>query len=148
MPNWIDSSPDGSAARLVTFNRTLTLSAPPPNAILHFSADTRYKLFVNGQRVAVGPSRSHAHIWYYDTLDIAPYLTKGENTIEFLVIRYFASSRGGMPFERTTFPGFTVIGQIGEVNVDAKDGWLAVVDESRQYPTGLVDDVFVHVSLV
>ncbi|KAK8869488.1 hypothetical protein IAR55_000053 [Kwoniella newhampshirensis] len=146
VPNWIDSSPDGSAARLVSFTRSLKLSAVPSEATLHFTADTRYKLFVNGQRVAVGPSRSHPQIWYYDTLDIAPYLKQGENNLEFLVVRYFASSRGGMPFERTTFPGLTVTGHVGDIDVGTREGWSAVVDESRKYPTGLVDDVFLHIN--
>ncbi|OCF39437.1 alpha-L-rhamnosidase [Kwoniella heveanensis CBS 569] len=146
VPDWVDSSLHNTAARLVSFTRSFNLSSIPSEAIVHFSADTRYKLFVNGQRVAVGPTRSHPTIWYYDTLDIAPYLQKGENKVEFLVIRYFASSRGGMPFERTTFPGLTVFGSAGEVDLSSKEGWEAVVDESRLYPTGLIDDVFLHIN--
>lgn len=51
-----------------------------------------------------------------------------------------------MPFERTTFPGLTVVGQVGDVDLRSNEGWEAVVDQSRAYPTGLVDDVFLHVS--
>lgn len=88
-------------------------------------------------------------LWYYDTLDIAPFLQNGVNRVEFLVIRYFAASRAAMPFERTTLPGLTVIGsvEVGEEIVDlssAKD-WQARVDESVLFPTGLIDDVFLHV---
>lgn len=122
------------------------MSFIPSSAVLYFSADTRYKLLINGARVAVGPTKGHSSIWYYETLDIAPYLKEGHNDVEFLVIRYFASSRGGMPFERTTFPGLTVVGEVGNVNLASKEGWKAVVDQSRVYPTGLVDDVFLHVS--
>ncbi|WVQ85759.1 hypothetical protein IAT38_007926 [Cryptococcus sp. DSM 104549] len=146
VPNWVDSCPTGSAARLVTFTRNFDLPSVPSSANLHFSADTRYKLLVNGERVAVGPTKSHQSIWYYDTLDVAPYLKEGKNEIIFLVIRYFASSRGGMPFERTTFPGLTVVGQAGESDLGSRSGWSAVVDQSRLYPTGLVDDVFLHIN--
>ncbi|WRT67475.1 uncharacterized protein IL334_004447 [Kwoniella shivajii] len=146
VPNWVDSSIISTAARLVSFTRRFDLHSIPDEAILHFSADTRYKLFVNGSRVAVGPSKGHSTIWYYDSLDIAPWLREGKNDIEFLVIRYFAGSRGGMPFERTTFPGFTIIGTAGDVDLKSAKGWSAVVDESRQYPTGLVDDVFLHIN--
>ncbi|WVQ69735.1 uncharacterized protein L199_007955 [Kwoniella botswanensis] len=146
VPNWIDSSSDNTAARLVSFTRTVNLKSKPSEALLHFSADTRYKLIVNGRRVAVGPSRSHSTIWYYDTLDISPWLTEGENKVEFLVIRYFAGSRGGMPFERTTFPGFTCIGKVGDEDLASAKGWTAVVDDSRKYPTGLQDDVFLHIN--
>ncbi|WVQ76529.1 hypothetical protein IAR50_006199 [Cryptococcus sp. DSM 104548] len=148
LPNWVDSPtpPSTSAARLVSFCRSIPLSSIPPAVVLHFSADTRYKLFINGQRVAVGPTKGHASIWYYDTLDISPFLQEGLNELEFRVIRYFASSRGGMPFERTSFPGLTVVGRVGDIDVGSKEGWLGYVDETTEYPTGLVDDVFLHIN--
>jgi hypothetical protein len=100
--------------------------------LLHFSADTRYKLYVNGQHVAVGPTRSSPLIWYYDTLDITPYLKEGRNEIRFVVLRYFAASRSAMPFERTALPGLTVIGNI-ETDLEVLDlksttDWMACVE--------------------
>lgn len=64
--------------------------------------------------------------------------------------------RGAMPFARTPFPGLTVVGTIEAGDgpdatvVDLRStgpGWLAQVDESIRFPTGLVDDGFLHVSL-
>lgn len=118
---------------------------------MHFSADTRYKLYVNGVRVAVGPARSSLLIWYYDTLDIAPYLRSGNNEIRFEVLRYFPASRSAMPFERTTHPGLTVVGGVevegGSILVDltTRMDWQAQVDHSILFPTGLLDDGFLHV---
>jgi hypothetical protein len=118
---------------------------------LKFSADTRYKLYVNDIRVAVGPARSSLLIWYYDTLDIAPYLKSGNNEIRFEVLRYFAASRSAMPFERTTHPGLTVVGSVemeGEAPVELNTliDWQVQVDDSILFPTGLLDDGFLHVS--
>ena len=66
-----------------------------------------------------------------------------------MVIRYFASSRGAMPFERTSTPGLTVIGNVEAVtetmDLSSNNGWYAQVDESIMFPMGLVDDVFLHV---
>ncbi|CAK7203086.1 hypothetical protein SEUCBS139899_005815 [Sporothrix eucalyptigena] len=130
-------------------------SASVASALLHFSADTRYKLFVNGTRVAVGPARSSPWIWYYDTLDIGPYLRPGENEIVFLVLRYFVTTRGAMPFARTPFPGLTVVGTVhagngpDKVTIDlntTSPGWTAQVDDSIRFPTGLIDDGFLHIS--
>lgn len=99
--------------------------------------------------MAVGPSRSSLLIWYYDTLDIAPYLKPGENEIVFLVVRYYVASRTASPFERTAFPGLTVFGSVsaGHSNVDLASGhgWEAQIDESIAFPSGLIDDVFLHV---
>jgi hypothetical protein len=68
------------------------------------------------------------------------------------VIRYFAASRGAMPFQRTAVPGLTVVGRVesdasGEsVVLDSAGGqWEARVDESVTFPMGRVDDVFLHV---
>lgn len=56
-----------------------------------------------------------------------------------------------MPFVRTALPGLTVIGNIetGQEVVDlaSSKNWMVSVDESIQFPMGLVDDVFLHVSL-
>lgn len=126
------------------------------SALLHFSADTRYKLFVNGKRVAVGPARSSPWMWYYDTLDIGPYLQAGDNEVVFLVLRYFVTVRGAMPFARTPFPGLTVAGTVhagsgADAQVidlsTASPGWVARVDHSIRFPTGLIDDGFLHVCL-
>lgn len=116
---------------------------------MHCSADTRYKLYVNGVRVAVGPSRSSPLIWYYDTLDIAPLLSIGRNEIKVLVVRYFASTRSAMPFERTAVPGLTVVGTVEAgmevVDISSRKDWQAQVDEGISFPMGLIDDVFLHV---
>ncbi|KAJ5352192.1 hypothetical protein N7452_001166 [Penicillium brevicompactum] len=148
VPGWIDSG--NTAGKIVRFNRSVNLASRPTRSLLHFSADTRYKLYVNGKHVAVGPSRSSPLIWYYDTLDIAPYLQEGQNEIQFVVVRYFAASRSAMPFERTALPGLTVVGQIeiGDeiVDLSSKDGWTAYADESIRFPIGLADDVFLHIS--
>lgn len=70
-----------SDTKLYNFKKTFALSDAPGTAVLHISAEARYKLFVNGQRVAVGPCRSSAEEKYYDTIDIAPYLHEGENQL-------------------------------------------------------------------
>lgn len=100
----------------------------------------------------MGPARGSPLIWYYDTVDIGPYLRVGDNEIVFIVVRYFNASRGAMPFERTAFPGLTVVGTIETetetVDVQSRKGWLVQVDESVRFPMGLVDDVFLHVGVL
>ncbi|KAF4551088.1 Hypothetical protein D9617_14g075440 [Elsinoe fawcettii] len=150
--DWIDSAQEeNTAGRLVEFERSFELDAAPTKALLHFSADTRYKLYVNGRRVAVGPTRGSTTLWYYDSLDIAPHLVKGENVIKFVVIRYFAASRAAMAFTRTAYPGLTVVGVIGtgssEIDLaSTTKGWSAMVDRDVSFPTGLIDDVFLHIN--
>ncbi|KAJ5669428.1 hypothetical protein N7462_010498 [Penicillium macrosclerotiorum] len=150
IPNWVDSSTTNTVGRIVDFVRNVTLPSRPRKSQLHFSADTRYKLFVNGTRIAVGPTRSSPLIWYYDSLDIAPYLEEGENEIRFTVLRYFASSRGAMAFERTALPGLTIFGcvetETETIDLGSQQNWKASMDESVQFPSGIVDDAFLHIS--
>ncbi|MBR5445516.1 MAG: alpha-L-rhamnosidase N-terminal domain-containing protein, partial [Clostridia bacterium] len=70
-----------SETKLYWFRRTLTLPSVPEKAVLHISAEARYKLFVNGERVCFGPCRTSAEEKYYDTIDIAPWLKEGENEL-------------------------------------------------------------------
>lgn len=63
------------------FRHTFTLRDTPVRAELHITAEARYKLYVNGKRVAFGPCRSSGKERYYDTIDIEPYLQTGENTL-------------------------------------------------------------------
>ncbi|VUC26851.1 unnamed protein product [Clonostachys rosea] len=149
VPDWNDHSSRNTVARIVTFRRFVRLASLPTKALLHFTADTRYKLNINGTRAAIGPARSSHSIWYYDSLDIAPLLRVGDNEICFIVIRYFAASRGGMPFERTAYPGMTVISDPFAAddqspNFDSLEGWQAEVDDTVLFPKGLLEDGFLH----
>ncbi|KAI1044418.1 hypothetical protein LB505_013433 [Fusarium chuoi] len=53
-----------------------------------------------------------------------------------------------MPFERTSFPGLTVIGVVESdgqlISLDSREGWVAQEDNSILFPTGRPDDVFLH----
>lgn len=54
-----------------------------------------------------------------------------------------------MPFERTSFPGLTVVGRVetedDSISLDSLTDWQAQADMSIQFPTGLIDDGFLHV---
>ena len=59
------------------FNQeNLPLSAP-----FLITADQSYKLHVNGHYVCRGPMRGQQEEWYYDIIDILPYLKTGHNFI-------------------------------------------------------------------
>lgn len=57
----------------------------PKELIVHLSADNRFKLYVNGHYVLAGPARGDLYYWYFDSIDIAPYLEDGENSIAIMV---------------------------------------------------------------
>lgn len=51
------------------------------DAVIRVSADSTYRLFINGAWVNDGPSRSWPEHFKYDEIDITPYLHKGTNEI-------------------------------------------------------------------
>src|SRR5580704_18942382 len=67
------------------FRRELNITNKPASYPVYVSGDNRYKLFVNGQLVSVGPARSDLYYWNYETVDLAPYLTTGKNVISAIV---------------------------------------------------------------
>lgn len=158
-PNWRDLGKPNVSGKLVYFRKNFSIrstrtSTPQKTTVhqtdstIHISADTRYKLFVNGSRVSVGPSRGSDRLWYYDTHDLSSFLREGENTIEVIVWRCYYGVDAAAPFGRTSLPGLTVVGTIGDVCIDTDESWLCRVDEGTSFPTGIKDDIFLHVSTV
>lgn len=57
------------------------LEQQPRQAELLITADSRYKMWVNGRFVARGPARSYPEFQAVDRLNLTPYLQAGANTI-------------------------------------------------------------------
>ena len=70
------------------FRRTFSLEAKPKEFTVYVSADNRYRLFVNGQYVCMGPARGDIDHYRYETVDLAPYLQAGENIIAAEVVNF------------------------------------------------------------
>lgn len=68
--------------------RTFDLEAVPRTAPMRITADSRYKVWVNGRLVGRGPARSDPAWWYYDRFDIAPMLRSGRNVIAVQVFHH------------------------------------------------------------
>lgn len=63
------------------FRKKVQLSSKPSTFIIHISADNRYRLFVNGNPVCFGPAQSDLYNWNFESVDIASWLTAGDNVI-------------------------------------------------------------------
>ncbi|ORX34105.1 bacterial alpha-L-rhamnosidase-domain-containing protein [Kockovaella imperatae] len=147
--DWIDAPLKGEAGRLARFQRIVEVEAAALKVPIwvRLSADTRYKLLINGNRVCVGPARGSDRIWFYDTIDLGPFLRTGSNIIEILVLRFFPSENVAEPFGRTARPGLTIYGSIGDENIstggtDTK--WLGGPEDNRYYPQETPWDHFLN----
>lgn len=59
-------------------------------AVIRISADTEYRLFVNGQWVNDGPCRSWPDHYQYDEIDATPHLRAGKNEIR-VIVKFFGT---------------------------------------------------------
>ncbi len=67
------------------FRKKIDLEKVPNKLVIHVSADNRYNLFVNGQRVCYGPAKGDLQTYKYDVIDIAPFMNKGTNQLAAVV---------------------------------------------------------------
>jgi alpha-L-rhamnosidase len=72
------------------FRRTFDLAEKPRTFLVHVTADNRYELFANGQRVSWGPARGDLYHWRYETVDLAPHLEAGRNVLAAVVWNFGA----------------------------------------------------------
>ena len=76
------------APAVVLFRKNFELKTKPEKFVVHLSADNHYRLFVNGQYILRGPARGDISHWFYETIDIAPYLQTRKNTIAAEVVNW------------------------------------------------------------
>ena len=67
------------------FRRVFELAAAPSTFPIHVTADNRYKLYVNGELVSLGPARGDLQHWRYESVDIARHLKPGKNVLAAVV---------------------------------------------------------------
>ena len=100
---WISSPHTNSTPNSwIAFRKQQTLDSIPESLTARIAADTKYWLWINGNPVVFegglkrGPSPGDG---YYDEVEIAPYLKKGENTIAILLWHFgkngFSHSNSG-----------------------------------------------------
>jgi hypothetical protein len=126
------------------FRKTINLPQKPSRFMVHVSADNRYRLFVNGQAVAMGPARSDVLNWNYETLDLAPYLQVGQNVLA-AQVWYLGESA---PFAQMSYQvGFILQGD-GDaekvVNTDAS--WKVI--QNQAYSPIKNDNAKLHTYIV
>jgi hypothetical protein len=111
------------------FRKSFELKEAPAKFVVHVSADNRYKLYVNGHFVSLGPARGDVYNWNFATVDIAQYLTTGKNTLAAVVWNYAERK----PVAQISFnqTGFIIQGNTTvEEAVNTNETWLCLKDEA------------------
>ncbi len=129
---WIaDAEAPPKAAGVFHFRRIFSLRAAPAHFIVHVSADNRYRLFVNGTSVSVGPARSDLMHWHYETIDLAPWLKPGRNLIAAEVWNWGEYAPYFQISHRTAF--LLHGASTTEAAIDTGPGWKAYWDKAYSF---------------
>lgn len=133
--HWIKAS-DGSTNGygVYHFRKVFELDSKPSKFVVHVSADNRYKLYINGELVSLGPARADVYNWPFETVDIAPYIKKGKNVLAAVVWNYGEH----LPVAQISFykTGFILQGDSElEQEVNTNTTWKSYVNSSYQPTT-------------
>jgi|GEM_PF-814000 len=93
---WI-ANPDPTHNSYIQVRKLFALPGQPTRAEIKASADSRYKLYVNGRYVGKGPVRSGEGYTYFDTHDVTDFLVKGKNIIAVLAHHIGEGTRSYIP---------------------------------------------------
>lgn len=112
--------------------------------LLHASADSRYLLYINGERVARGPARGDVHHHFYETVELEGQLRPGSNVLAAVVfdmsrVAHRPASLGAPCAIMTHSGGFLLEGAVleGEGETERLDtglaGWRVQTDKSFRF---------------
>jgi hypothetical protein len=121
------------ANTFVLFRREIEVEGQVASARGWISADSRYRLFVNGRRVQWGPAPCDPRAYEADPVDLTRWLVPGPNVIGVEVL-FYGHGEGTWPFGK---PGFLfalrVEGPGGRVSEVTSDGsWRALLDRAHR----------------
>jgi alpha-L-rhamnosidase len=106
VPGYDDTTNKG---QFVNFRKVFEVKEKVDREILlHVSADTRYRLYLNGQSISFGPCKSYLSRWNYETVNIAPFLKVGVNVLAARVLRFSIAHDGCLSMIRSPLPGLIV----------------------------------------
>ncbi len=111
MNRWICGDDRPPSSRLYLFRRDFDAAAGARLAV-RVSADTRYRLFLNGQYVCEGPCQGSEHLHYYEEADLTPFLRAGGNRLEAWVL--YATEEVFITAFRYTRPALWMEGELTE----------------------------------
>ncbi len=102
--------------------REFNLKKVPDIAEIKVTADSRYKLYVNGNYVCYGPARGYPESYPFDRVNIAHHLKRGKNVLAVLVHQF---GHGTFQSIYAGAGGLLVSGKISGIDIGTKPKtWL------------------------
>ncbi|WP_372772743.1 alpha-L-rhamnosidase C-terminal domain-containing protein [Mangrovibacterium sp.] len=137
---WIWQQQDGPANTWMSFRKTVNLDELPNQVEAHIAVDSKFWLWINGELVLFegGLSRGPSPVgtWdrkngvtpsnsWYQSVNIQPYLKKGENTIAVLAWYWGRETHKGTHIDSKK-GGFLFYAEMGNQQVVSDKTWKAI----------------------
>ena len=120
--NWIWRKVSGDCYNdNIIAHKSFVLSGDLRKAVISVTADSFYRLFVNGQWVCDGPARGWPTHYYYDQIDMTNYLVSGPNEVRIIACYYGVGHFHGMPQR----PGL-----LAQIDIENAGGTERIVTDS------------------
>lgn len=131
-PQWIanwawsqDRGGHGLTTRL--FRRSFELDAVPEKLLIHVSADSRYRLWINGEAIGRGPIKGTLEHYFFETYDLGPHLRAGLNLLA-AEARWFGTN-APVSEVHSAVPGLLVQGPEG-AGLDTPGQWKVAASDA------------------
>ncbi|MCD9021613.1 alpha-L-rhamnosidase C-terminal domain-containing protein [Cohnella silvisoli] len=128
---------DGKNYRLAYFRRVFEVGEQPGHRlVVDVSADSRYRLYLNGESVSVGPCRGDLRTHYYETIDLSGSLRPGRNVLAAKVLHYGAGAPAPAAIISSGSGAFILQGQLMAEDgtelerLSTDDSWQGLPDRS------------------
>lgn len=107
-------------------------------SFLNIYADSRYKMYVNGELAAIGPCKQTSDVRYYDSVDISNLIKQGINTIDIHVLQLSSNAYSSKDaiLESVIRSGDMVLsvwGNIAETKVETNSNWLVSKETDLEF---------------
>lgn len=144
---WYEGIPQNNCGRneVCYLRKKFYLTKDAYKLRINVTADSRYKLYLNGKIIGFGPEKGDRWRYYFDVIDITEDLCEGWNVISAVVIHYYPAEpwiyhRGGPgSVYRTATGGFLFEGYVFDRNeslmekILTDDSWLIYRDEAIEF---------------
>lgn len=126
------------------FKKIFEVNQTPQHYLVHVSADNRFVLYLNGQRVGDGPARGDLAHWRYEDFDLAPMLKAGTNTLTATVWNFGVYAPVAQMSERTAF---LVQGDTdAEAAVNTNSSWMVEEEPGQTFLGRQKNGLWVYVA--
>ena len=128
---WIWSSDATAKNSNVIMRRTFSFGQekPPARALCRIACESHYYMFVNGNAVVWNGSFPRGKNAYYDEVDIAKYLIKGDNVIVFHCVYYGTDGRDVVAAPRAGF-----IFECNDLNIYSDNSFTVYLNRAYKAP--------------